>query len=354
MLLSGYLIVFAVCLVAGVVIVRTHNLHGHLSGDSVLGVQKMHTHNTSRIGGIAIAMGLLAVWLLVEHDVKAVLTPMLIAGIPAFVFGLAEDLTKEVSVLKRLLATMTSGLLACYLTGIAMQDTGLPPLDWLLQWMPLAMLFTAFAVGGVANAINIIDGFNGLAAGSLAIMLGALGLMALRLGDVPVATVSFAVACCALGFGAVNWPLGKLFLGDGGAYLMGFLLAWLAILLPMRHKEVNAFATLLVCAYPVLDVAFSVRRRIKREGHHLSQPDRAHLHHFIYRRVVRQLFPHLAPRLQNGLTSPFCWLLVALPAGLAVVFMQNTGALAACFVLSTCLYAAIYTRLTQFRWSFWR
>ena len=57
-------------------------------------------------------------------------------------------------------------------------------------------------------------------------------------------------------------------------------LGWLAVLLPMRHPEINAWATLLVCAYPVLEVAFSVRRRRKREGHHPGQPDKAHLHHF--------------------------------------------------------------------------
>ena len=352
--MRNFFIVFTVCTMSGAVIVRTDHLHGHLSGDSLVGVQKVHTHHTARVGGIAIALGLLVAWWLAAPDVRQLLTPMLLAGIPAFVFGLAEDFTKRVSVLKRLLATMASGVLASLLTGVTMQDTGLPPLDWALQWMPLALLFTAVAVGGVANAINIIDGFNGLAAGSLAIMSGAIGLMALNLGDAPLATVCFTVACCALGFGVVNWPLGKLFLGDGGAYLMGFLLAWLAILLPMRHPEVNAFATLLVCAYPVLDVAFSVWRRSKRVGGHPSQADRAHLHHFVHRRVVRPLFSHLSPRLQNGLTSPFCWLLVALPAALAVLFMQNTVALAASFVLAACLYAALYTRLTKFRWSFWR
>ena len=229
-----------------------------------------------------------------------------------------------VSVRARLLATMFSGVAAWYLTGVSMQETGLPPLDWVLQFAPAAVLFTAFAVGGVANAVNIIDGFNGLAAGAVAIMLGAISLIALQVGDTALSTVCLIVAMGALAFGAVNWPFGLLFMGDGGAYLLGFLLAWVAVLLPMRHAEVNAWATILVCAYPVLEVGFSVRRRRKREGHHPGQPDRLHLHHLIHRRIVCLAFPRLSPGLKNGLTSPICWLLVALPGGAALLFAQNT------------------------------
>lgn len=274
---ASFLLVIMACSLTGVVIVRTHHLHGHLSGDTVLGVQKVH----DRIRRVLVALWLRWVWLwhfsLVRQRCGASWDPCWWRVCLRLHLVWAEDLTKKVGITARLLATMRSGMAASLITGIAMQNTGFAPLDWALQWMPLAILFTAFAAGGLANAINIIDGFNGLAAGSLSIMLGTLGLMALSLGDMPVATVCFVVASCALGFGLVNWPLGKIFLGDGGAYLMGFLLAWLAILLPMRHPDqINAWATILVCAYPVLEVAFSVKRRIRREGHHPGHPDRSH------------------------------------------------------------------------------
>lgn len=347
-----YLVVFAITLLASAALVVTQHLHGHFSHDSSFGVQNHHTEPTPRIGGVAIALGLFVAWLLVASDVRTILGPMLLAGIPAFVFGLAEDITKKVGVLPRLLATMFSGALAWYLTGVAMQNTGVPPMDWLLHFIPVAVLFTAFAVGGVANAVNIIDGFNGLAAGAVAIMLGAMGLIAVNVGDAPLATVCFVVAICALGFGVVNWPLGKIFLGDGGAYMLGFLLAWVAVLLPMRNPQVNAWATILVCAYPVLEVGFSVRRRRSREGHHPGQPDKVHLHHLIHRRVVCQAVPSLMPNLKNGLTSPLCWLCAALPAAWAVVFAQNTLMLILALGVLIFAYAAIYARLSQFRWCF--
>jgi UDP-N-acetylmuramyl pentapeptide phosphotransferase/UDP-N-acetylglucosamine-1-phosphate transferase len=344
--------IFLTTLLVSTLLVASAHWHAPFSMDSTFGVQKQHTHPTPRVGGLAIVAAMGMAWFGADAEVRALLGPMLLACIPAFAFGLAEDITKRISVQARLLATMASGAIAWYLTGVAMQDTGVPPLDWLLQYLPLAVLFTAFAVGGVANAINIIDGFHGLASGSVAIMSVAMGLIATGVGDATLAVVCFSIAACALGFAAVNWPFGKLFLGDGGAYTLGFLLAWVAVLLPMRHPSINAWATILVCAYPVLEVGFSVRRRRKREGHHPGQPDRAHLHHFLHYRVVRKLFPRLPPNLQNGLTSPLCWLCAALPASLAVVFAGNTPALVVCFFAMVLAYAALYARLTQFRWCF--
>ena len=350
--MTSFLIVFAITLLVGVGLIATQRWHGRFSLDGIDGIQKHHDHPTPRIGGVAIAAGLSAAWIEAAPDARALLGPMLLAGMPALLFGLAEDVSKRVGVLPRLLATMGSGALAWYLTGVAMQDTGLPPLDWMLQYLPFAVLFTAFAVGGVANAVNIIDGFNGLASGAVAIMLGALGVMGLRVGDPSFASVCFLAASCALGFGAVNWPMGKLFLGDGGAYLIGFVLAWLAVLLPMRSLNVNAWATILVCAYPVIEVGFSVRRRRRRVGHHPGQPDKLHLHHLIHRRLVRKLFPGMSNALQNGLTSPLCWILASIPAMWALNFVENTPMLAVGFGLSVFVYAALYARLTQFRWCF--
>ena len=348
--MSMYLVGFIATMLVAVFLVLSKDWHGHFSMDGTSGVQKHHVNPTPRIGGVAVMCGLVAVWLLAAEPVKELLCPMLIAGLPAFAAGLIEDVTKKVGVLPRLLATMFSGAVAWYITGVAMQNTGVDVLDQLLAFTPVAVLFTAFAVGGVANAVNIIDGFNGLASGSIAIMLAAMGLIGLQVGDVAAATVCFSVAIVALGFGAVNWPLGKIFLGDGGAYLLGFLLAWLAVLLPMRNPELTAWTTMLVCAYPVLEVAFSVQRRRKREGHHPGQPDKAHLHHFIHRRVVNKLFPAYGAELKNGLTSPFCWLYAALPSGWAVMFAKNPAMLAMGMVLAVVTYALVYARLTQFRW----
>ncbi|MFZ2738972.1 MAG: glycosyltransferase [Burkholderiaceae bacterium] len=342
-----YSLIFGIALLSSAVLVATQHLHGHLSADNSFGVQNHHAEATPRIGGVAIALGLLASWVLAPPKVAAIIGPMLLAAIPAFAFGLAEDLTKKVSAMRRLQASVVSGFLAWYLSGILVQHTGFMPLDWLLSFLPFAVLFTALAIGGFTHAINIIDGFNGLASGSVAIMSAAMGLISLQVGDTPLATTCFLVTSFSLGFGLINWPLGKLFLGDGGAYLLGFVLAYLALLLPMRNSEISPWASLLVCAYPVLEVLFSLLRRFKSQVQHSFEADRQHLHHHIHLRVVSRALSQVSAKLQNSMTSPLCWIATALPAGAAVVFSTHKSILILSFFLALLAYWAVYTRLAQ-------
>ena len=95
-----------------ILLVLTKSWHGSFSIDSTDGIQKFHTQPTPRIGGIAIAVGVLVGFAASSHDPaaaekRAILSAILLAGMPAFIFGLLEDLTKRVSVRARLLAMMT-------------------------------------------------------------------------------------------------------------------------------------------------------------------------------------------------------------------------------------------------------
>jgi UDP-N-acetylmuramyl pentapeptide phosphotransferase/UDP-N-acetylglucosamine-1-phosphate transferase len=146
--------------------------------------------------------------------------------------------------------------------------------------------------------------------------------------------------------------MGFIFLGDAGAYLVGFLLAWIAVLLPMRHHDVTAWATMLVCAYPVLEVGFSYRRKSKRAGHHPGQPDRVHLHMLMFRRLSRKAYPRFNRTLQNGLTSPYAWCYTVIPVIWAVAFAHSPWILSLGMAASAALYWAIYQRLSQFKWCF--
>ncbi|MBK5914531.1 MraY family glycosyltransferase [Rhodocyclus purpureus] len=345
LLLSGFLASFAVC----VLLVATKRWHGAVTLDNHEGVQKFHTAPTPRVGGIALMAGLFAACSQIPGS-SELLAPMIIAGVPAFLFGLAEDLTKRVGVRERLLATMTSGVLAWWLTGYSMTRVDVWGADILLSsWLPLSVAFTAFAVAGVANAINIIDGFNGLASGTALICLAALGLIAWEAGDPLLAKLCLVLGAVILGFWLANFPLGKIFLGDGGAYLTGFLIAWVAVMLPMRNPEVSVWAALLACAYPVLEVGFSMARRFAR-SQHPGHPDRLHLHSLVKSRVIKKLLLRWKPVLRNSAVSPLLWLYALLPALLAVFFYDNTPALIASFVASAILYQLLYRRLVHFRW----
>ena len=339
-----------------ILLVLTKSWHGSFSIDSTDGIQKFHTQPTPRIGGIAIAVGVLVGFAASSHDPaaaekRAILSAILLAGMPAFIFGLLEDLTKRVSVRARLLATMASGMLGWGITGVALTHVNVPGLDWLLGFTAISVLFTAFAVGGVANAINIIDGFNGLTAGVTLIMLGAFGLIARQVGDIALAFSCLVIAAAVAGFFLVNWPRGKIFLGDGGAYFLGFALAWIAVLLPERNASVSPWSSLLVCAYPITEVGFSIyRRRFLREGYPATQPDAVHLHSLANRRWAKKLWPNASLTTQNGLTAPLLWLYALLPCSAAVFFYTSFWATFGALIVSLVFYLLMYHKLAFFRW----
>lgn len=326
-------------------LVLTAGRHGRFSMDVPGAVQKFHLEPTPRIGGVGIYLALLAAAPLVQdREASGILATILLAGLPALMAGLLEDITKRIGVRARLAATLGSGLLACGLSGVALTRLDVPGLDTLLAFAPFALVFTAFAVGGVSNAINIIDGFHGLASGTVAIALLALAAIAAQVGDGALALVALLLAAAIMGFWLVNFPWGKLFLGDGGAYFAGFALAWLAVLLPMRNAEVSPWASLLVCAYPIIEVIYSIVRR-RRSARSPGDADRAHLHSLVATRVVQRRLGALPAPLQNSAVSVLMWTGAALPAVVAMALYRHTEGLvlsmAACAVLYHCLYRRV-------------
>ena len=338
-------------LLVALLLVATQNWHGHHTMDSDEGIQKFHTEPTPRVGGIAIAAGVVAGYLMAHPDRQSLLGPLILAGIPAFAFGLLEDITKKVSVRTRLLATMGSGVLGWAITGYSITDANVWGMNWLLSFPLISVAFTAFAIGGIANAINIVDGFNGLSSGTVLIILAAFGVMTTALGDPDLTRICLILGGAVAGFLLVNWPMGKIFLGDGGAYFIGFALAWMAVLVLQRHPEVSAWAPMLVCGFPVLEVLFSIVRRRRR---HLSpgDPDRLHLHSLVKRRLARRLLPRSSNLVRNSATGAIMWIAALVPALIAVQWPTHTLTLVFGFVFCGVLYSAVYARLTQFRWCY--
>ncbi|MDK6079278.1 MraY family glycosyltransferase [Massilia varians] len=331
---------FAVSLACSLLLVLTTRWHGRYSLDATHGVQKFHITPTPRIGGAAIMLGLwLSLGVLPEAQ-QELLLPVLVAAMPAFVFGLAEDLTRKVSVRARLIATIASGVCCWGLTGVTLLHIGIGPLDMMLTWLPASVLFTAVAVGGVANAVNIIDGFNGLASGTVLIGMAALGIIAQDAGDANLAQLCFVICAVTAGFFVVNFPFGKLFLGDGGAYLLGFLLAWLSVMLVYRNPLVSPWAPLLACGYPVFETLFTILRRLwcrRHPGH----PDSWHLHSLVKTAIVARFLRWLPALLRNACVSPLCWLVALVPAMMAVRFAAMPEALLQGVLASFMLYLAV-------------
>lgn len=351
------------CLVCGFII-WTERWHGRFSHDAVQsGPQKFHAIAVPRIGGIALACaigatltGLNAADLLATNSVHG-FALLALAALPAFGGGLAEDMTKRVGVLARLLLTITAGVLASVLVGATLDRLDVPGLDNLLQYWPLfAIAFTAFAVGGVANAINIIDGYNGLAGGYSIIALAALAWVASQVGDQVVLLASLTMLGAMAGFLVWNWPSGKIFLGDGGAYLLGFWLAEVGVLLVARNPEVSPWFPLAIMAYPIFETLFSIYRKTFVRGHSAGRPDGLHFHMLIYKRLVRGNSSQndaIVLKRRNSAVAKYFWIFTALCSALATIFWNSTISLISLALIFCGLYVWLYWRITRFNSPRW-
>lgn len=342
---AGFVASLAFC----ILLVLTKSWHGALSMDANEGIQKFHSTPTPRIGGLAIVAALCVAWLNAPVELKSLIGMFLIAGLPAFIFGLAEDVTKKVSVLQRLLATMASGLIAWWLTDYSLTRVDVWGIDYLLTFTLMSVFFTSFAVGGVANSINIIDGFNGLASTTSTLAFASFTLIAFQVGDTQLAAISLVLAACVWGFFWINWPYGKIFLGDGGSYFVGFSLAWVAVMLIERNPQVSAFSALLICVHPVTEVLFSIYRRKIKELHP-GHPDRMHFHSLIKQRYVRRWFSGVTSDGRNSITGLLVGLMT-LTAGILANFVYQSVWMSLIILLILMMgYVSIYARMVRYKW----
>jgi UDP-N-acetylmuramyl pentapeptide phosphotransferase/UDP-N-acetylglucosamine-1-phosphate transferase len=276
-----------------------------------------------------------------------------LCALPAFAIGLIEDLTKKMGVKTRLVATAVSAYMGIYFLNVLITKIQIPGVDWILSIGVIAIIFTIIAVTGLANAYNIIDGFNGLASMVAIISLLAIGYVAFKANDPVLASTCLIVIGAIGGFFIWNYPRGLIFLGDGGAYLIGYLIATLSILLVIRNPSVSPWFALLVNAYPIFETLFTIWRRKVHQGKNPGLPDGVHFHSLIYRRVIRWAKVHeskeTASYAKNAKTSPYLWFLSSLAVFPAIVWWQTTWILQ-CFALLFCVsYVIVYSAVVKFK-----
>ena len=359
--MSFFITSFLSSLVLTLLVVRSASLHSWMSADHDLsGPQKFHTDPVPRIGGFGVLAAMVVAGLFSDFTQagSAARFWLLIAcGAPAFLVGIAEDLTKAVSARWRLLATCISAALAVWLLEGVILRTDIPGVDQLIRWIPAAIALTLLCVTGVANAINIIDGFNGLASMCVMMMMLGIAYVAFQTEDAFVASSALIAAGAVLGFFMWNYPAGLIFLGDGGAYFVGFILAELSVLLLARNSSVSPIFPLLLCAYPIFETVFTMYRRRVLRGVATAQPDGIHLHTLIHRRLIRlNVRPGVGERRRlnrNSMTAPYLWLLCLFSIIPSVLWWDSTRVLSVFLLLFMLLYVFLYWRIVRFRTPRW-
>jgi len=340
---------FFCCAFFCMLIIRYQHLHVQFTGDSSQGPQKFHKQVTPRIGGLPIFATMILIWIIqMIQNPQMTSGLLLLSALPVFFAGLLEDITKKVGVKLRLLAALLSGVLAYLLCDVKVIGFDIPWLDPIFTYAWIYIPVSAFAIAGVANAYNIIDGFNGLASMVAVICLIAIASVAFRVQDMLIIQFCLLMIAPLLGFFIWNYPRGLIFLGDAGAYLIGFWTAILSIMVVVRHPNVSPWFALMVNAYPITETLFTIWRRSIHQGKNPGLPDAAHFHSLIYRRVIRWATPHNEKlhinASRNASTSPYLWLLSSLGIFPAILFWDSTNWL----IVSACIYVVFYV------WCYWQ
>jgi UDP-GlcNAc:undecaprenyl-phosphate/decaprenyl-phosphate GlcNAc-1-phosphate transferase len=303
-------------------------------------VQSMHSRPTPRVGGIAIFA---ALWLSVIFAPISITNQyafFMLATTLIFIVGLLEDLGFGVSPRKRLLAAICSSLLAIGLLGAWLPRTDIPGLDAVIHYWFIGIPLTLLVTTGIVNGFNLIDGMNGLASMTAIVAAVAIGLIADQAGYIVMVHLALMLAAGVFGFFLVNYPFGRIFLGDSGAYTLGFVLSWFGIAILLNAPDASPSAIILVIFWPVADTLLAIYRRARRQSD-IMVPDKLHMHQM----VMRALEICIVGRRKRRMTNPLSTLVLApfiiAPPVFGVMFWDQTVlAFAAVLVFAGAFFAS--------------
>lgn len=324
------------------------------------GVQKFHVKPTSRLGGVAIALGLLMAVVLPYYSSQSAYISefqnysfcFLLASLPVWLAGLTEDLTHKVGPTFRLVMAAMSAALLYFSLGVTVNRTDVFPIDLLLSIPGGPLCVTLLVVAGFTHSVNIVDGFHGLACGLMVIALSGLSYMAWTAGDALMIQMCLTNLCVILGFFMFNWPRGSIFLGDAGAYLVGFWVVEIGILIAMRNPQISPMAPVVAGLLPLVETLFSMYRRKFIRDHPVNHPDALHLHTLIYRRVLFSSGARNNPEQKNKLNSKvalFFWLPAVFFTFICCLFLQITYIQLALILAYFAMYVWLYKKLIHFK-----
>ncbi|MCS7202986.1 MAG: glycosyltransferase, partial [Thermodesulfovibrio sp.] len=155
-----------------------------------------------------------------------------------------------------------------------------------------------------------------------------------------------------IGFFVWNYPRGLIFLGDSGAYIIGFFIAVISVLIVKRNPQVSAWFPMLLVIYPVWETLFSIYRRKIKKGYSPGKADRLHFHSLVYKRILKwALGPKDAKYMtrRNSATSVYLWGLTFISFVPAVLFWQKTLLLQICTFLWILMYIWLYRKIVRFK-----
>lgn len=304
--------------------------------------QALHRDETPRLGGVGIILAMTLAFMIMPQGLEFLFGIFALSLAPVALTGLAEDVGYRVSPKGRLIAAALSSLIM--ISGLSIwipPSSGIAAVDFIFQFAIVAVPLTVLWATGICHGFNLIDGVNGLSSGLALLIAAGLWWFAESSGARELAMLSAALIPALLGFTVFNWPFGRLFMGDAGAYGIGHLLVWFAILLAWSVPDISIIALALMFFWPVADTLLAIWRRRYR-GTPVDLPDRLHFHQFVYRIIAQALGKRLSARCINSLTGLALLPFAGTPVAAAIILRDAPYLAAAAWVCFGVLFVGIY------------
>ena len=253
----------------------------HSSGAvAIPGKRHMHAKPTPKLGGIAIACGVILIAPLI-FPINRVIGSYMASSTIMLLLGIIDDM-KGASWKIKLLFSIIATSIMIFGADVWIRNLGNLLIFGDINLGLWGIPFTYIAVFGIVNAINLIDGLNGLACGISSIAFLSFVIIAYVSGNTTVLYLSLANLGATLGLFKYNYPKAKIFMGDSGSLFLGYSLAIMAILLTQGNAEIDPMVPVIILGIPIIDTVrvFTVRALNRK---HPFEPDRTHLHHLMIR-----------------------------------------------------------------------
>ena len=302
----------------------------------------MHDYKVSRLGGLGVIGGITISSICFSPSFMTIL----ISGTAIFVFGFLEDrFHLDLPYGKKIGFMILSTLILLYMTKEGAFNGGFVVLDRNVAIeAALGYLIALIGIVGFASAINFIDGLNGYAMGVVFITLSFFGIHFYQTGMDSFLELVLILNGAILGFLVFNFPFGKVFLGDMGAHLIGFMVGYISIAMTNYETDISLWYPLAAFAIPVIETLNTIYRRIKRkkEGISFDQSDLDHLHHYVWNNIKKRYSYIQDNRVKNSVVALYILVPHLILNIIAFYFRHNDIALVLIFAIAVMIYLWTY------------
>lgn len=262
------------------------------------GKQRVHLKEIPRLGGLLIFFFLIFIVFL-DFEQSSLLCNLLISSLPILILGVKEDIFHNTSNYARLIGMMLSIIFFFTIHSMIFPKIDIPILGEIISNYYVSLPFFLFASLVIINGTNLIDGMNGLMAFATLSQLVALLFLSISSTDYEISIVIVLLIVPMLIFLFFNFPLGRVFIGDFGAYFIGFMMSMIVIILFGRNPQLLSWNAVLILFYPSIELLFSFIRKIFIDKIGSQTADNKHLHTLLFNYYKKRF---LSVSIANNLT----------------------------------------------------